>query len=90
MTHAASFCSLRPTRHAARMLTTHAAMLMRGPITGIQLSSRPAPIAMRISQGFRSPSLAKTIVLYTGTQARQRPCTPALSKIFIRNHDPST
>ena len=36
-------------------------MLMIGPMTGIQLSRTDAPMAMRISQGLRSPSLLKTM-----------------------------
>ena len=56
-----SFCSFSPTRHAAKRVTTKAAMLMIGPMTGIQLSRTDAPMAMRISQGLRSPSLLKTM-----------------------------
>ena len=36
-------------------------MPMIEPMTGIQLSRIDAPIAIRISQGLRSPSLLKTM-----------------------------
>ena len=44
----------------------------------------------RNRKGFTSPSLRKIIWLYTGTQARHLPSTPAFSKSFIANSDHST
>ena len=90
MTQGVSFCSFWPTRQAAIAPAASGTRPMMTPSTGMPLSRAPAAIAINMTHGLKSPSLANTSRLYTGTHARQRPCTPALSKIFIRNHEPMT
>ena len=59
-------------------------------MTGIWPSTLETTIAPSMTHGERSPSLASTMELYTGTHARHLPCTPAFSKTFIRKNDPMT